>query len=292
MKNGLSYFALFATLLLFTAFNFKKPAYQIFTDNGKMADYSDILKSSLKADVVFFGELHNNPICHWLQLELTRDLYERNNKNLILGAEMFETDNQLILNEYLSKVIKTRNFEEEARLWKNYKTDYRPLVEFARDSGIPFIATNIPRRYASMVHLGGFEALDHLPAETRKYMAPLPIEYDFNLPGYKSMLNMEEGAGKSGVNPNLPRAQAIKDATMAWFIYKNLDRNKVFLHFNGAYHSNDYEGIIWYLRKLDPNLKILTISSEEQNKIEDLQEDFINQADYIIAIPESMTKTY
>lgn len=246
----------------------------------------------MKADVVFFGELHNNPICHWLELEIAKDLYAGNNKNLVLGSEIFEADNQLLLNEYLSKTIRAKNFEDEAKLWKNYKTDYRPLLEFARDSSIPFIATNIPRRYASMVHTGGFEALDALPADAKKYIAPLPVDYDFNLPGYKAMLDMKEEMGKSGENPNLPKAQAIKDATMAWFIHKNLEQNKIFFHFNGAYHTNDYEGIIWYLRKLNPDLKIMTISCEEQKDIEDLNEDFENQADFIITIPESMTKTY
>jgi len=292
MKFITSFFLIF-TILILTSFTPEKPAYQFFNAKGKKADYSDLLKDALKADVVFFGELHNNPICHWLQLELTRDLYARNDKKLILGAEMFEADDQLILNEFLSKTIRTKNFEDEAKLWNNYKTDYRPLAEFARDSGVPFIATNIPRRYASMVHMGGFEALDKLPADAKKYIAPLPVEYDFNLPGYKAMLDMkDEGAGKAGMNQNLPKAQAIKDATMAWFISQNLEKGKIFLHFNGAYHSNDYEGIIWYLRKLNPDLKILTISSEEQKDPDDLKEDYENQADYILITPESMTKTY
>lgn len=79
--------------------------------------------------------------------------------NLILGAEMFESDNQVILNEYLAGLISQSSFENEARLWPNYKTDYKPLVEFAKTNKLQFVASNVPRRYASLVNSKGFEDL-------------------------------------------------------------------------------------------------------------------------------------
>ncbi|MDZ7775007.1 MAG: ChaN family lipoprotein [Bacteroidales bacterium] len=81
-----------------------------------------MLRKIADADVVFFGELHNNPVAHWLQLEVTRDLYQEKNGNLVLGAEMFEADNQLIIDEYLEGTIRQKDFEKEARLWSNYGT--------------------------------------------------------------------------------------------------------------------------------------------------------------------------
>ena len=51
--------------------------------------------------MVLFGELHNNPISHWLQLELTEDLHAARGADLVLGAEMFEADNQLLLRLHL-----------------------------------------------------------------------------------------------------------------------------------------------------------------------------------------------
>lgn len=79
--------------------------------------------------MVFFGELHDNPIAHWLELEITKDLYSEKGKNLILAAEMFETDNQIMIDEYYSGSIKESSFEGEVRLWSNYKTDYKPLLK-------------------------------------------------------------------------------------------------------------------------------------------------------------------
>ena len=91
----------------------------------------------------------------------------------------------------------------------------------------------------------GFEGLDSLSAEARSYMAPLPIDYDAELEGYKRMLEEMQGMGHA--NENLPKAQAIKDATMAFSIAGSFKDGKLFIHYNGTYHSNDYEGIIWYL---------------------------------------------
>jgi uncharacterized iron-regulated protein len=274
-----------------------KPAYKLFASGGKKSDYKDLLKDASGADVVLFGELHDNPICHWLELELAKDLYAEKNGLIILGAEMFETDGQLLLDEYIMGKIKTRNFEAEAKLWDNYKTDYKPLVEFAKEKKLPFIATNIPRRYAAVVSEKGFEGLDSLSASAQSFMAPLPIKYDPELPSYKSMLDMGGMGGMGGMgqphaNPNLPKAQAIKDATMADRILKNLKPGQTLIHYNGSFHSDNYEGIVWYLKQEKPGLKIVTISSVEQPDIEKLDEESTKLADYILCIPESMTKTY
>jgi len=273
----------------FLAFKSDMPAYQIFNKEGKKVNYEKMLDAAKKADVVFFGEMHTNPICHWLQLNLTEDLYVENKGDIILGAEMFETDDQLILNEYLSGEISYSNFEKEAKLWGNYKTDYAPLVDFAKDSGLVFIATDIPRRYASVVYKNGFEGLDELVPEAKSYIAPLPIEYDGELKGYKDMLAEMEGMGHS--NPNLPKAQAIKDATMAYSIAGAIEEGKIFIHYNGTYHSDNFEGILWYLNLYKPGLKIVTISSVEQKSIDELDSTNLNKANFILAVPDNMTQT-
>ncbi len=271
-----------------------KPAYLIFNKDGKPVKYEQMLKKLKKSDAVFFGELHNNPICHWLQIELTKDLHQEHQENLVLGAEMFESDNQLILDEYLEGKIKERHFENEIRLWNNYSTDYKPLVNFAKENKVNFIATNIPRRYAAMVSSEGLKALENLDPKAKTYIAPLPITLDLSLPGYKKMLDMF-GAGHA--NPkfkpeNFAAAQAIKDATMAHFIVKAMGKKDRFLHYNGAYHSDNFEGIIWYLKQYSPKVKPMSISSVEQKDIENLNQENFGIADFIIVIPESMTKTY
>lgn len=280
---------LFVTL---TAMMSDTPAYTIFNSKGKSAKFKDIVKDATKADIILFGEIHNNPISHWLQLELTKELNGVFGEKLVLAAEMFEADNQLLLDEYIAGTIRQKNFEDEAKLWKNYATDYKPLVEFAKENKLKFIASNIPRRYASVVHQKGFEGLDVLPDEAKKFIAPLPVAYDPELPGYKSMIEMMSGMGSGHANENLPKAQAIKDATMAHFILENHQPGQIVLHYHGTYHSNNYEGIYWYLKNRFPDLNILTIASVEQEETDNLADENAGLADYTICVPASMTKTY
>jgi uncharacterized iron-regulated protein len=287
-------FYLAAVLLMCTSWSAAaqgKPAYQLFDAKGKPAKYNKLLKQAQGADVIFFGELHNNPIAHWLQHELSRDLHRSRGSQLAFGAEMFEADNQGPLDDYLASRIDEKAFGEQARLWNNYKTDYRPLVELAKEHGLPFVATNVPRKYASLVFRQGLEALDTLPPAEKAHIAPLPIPFDIMLPGYQNMLEMMGGHG-GGASENFPKAQAIKDATMAHFIAQNYQAGQTFVHFNGSYHSDNYEGIIWYLNQYRPGLRILTITTVEQGSLSKLEGVHRGKADFIIAVPETMTKTY
>jgi uncharacterized iron-regulated protein len=284
MRKLLLSLALYASVLHLAAQ--QKPAYQIFDSKGKRTNYGKMLKAVAENDVVLFGEFHNNPIAHWLQLELSRDLFSK--RQIALGAEMFEQDNQQALDLYLSGAITAKGLDSMARLWSNYKTDYAPLVNFAKENKISFAATNVPRRYASMVARGSFSALDTLRLAERAWIAPLPIAYDSSLPGYQKMLTMMPG--HSGTN--LPKAQALKDATMAHFILKNYKQGSLFLHFNGAYHSDNYEGVLWYLKQARPTLKYATISTVSQKDISKLLAENRGKADFIICVDEDMTTTY
>ena len=272
----------FSTLM----FSQNKPAYILYNAKGAKVSYKRMIKKMSKADVVLFGEHHDNPIVHWLQFETTTDLNEL--RKLILGAEMFEADNQESLNNYLIDTINQKGLDTLARLWKNYKTDYKPLVDLAKDNKLKFIASNIPRKYASEVYKSGFEALDILSIEEKSWIAPLPIKYDATLPGYVKIKAMMGGHG----GDNLPKAQAMKDATMAHFILKNMEINKLFIHYNGSYHSDDYEGINWYLKQGNNNLSIVTVSVVEQENIKKFDKENKSKADFIIIVPSTMTKTY
>lgn len=288
------YRVLFLSCLWLFAFTIKpaKPAYQIFSgDKGKSIHYQKMMKALSDADIVFFGESHNNSICHWLQLQVLKDLEAATGKEVIVGAEMFEADDQLILNEYLEGHIKEDHLLKEAKVWDNYKTDYAPIVNFAKAHNMPFIATNIPRRYASIVASKGLEGLNDLDEEAKKYIAPLPVEIDFELSSYKEILEMM-GAHARGSSKNIVAAQAIKDATMAHFTLLNLDKKKVFYHLNGSFHSKNREGIVYFLQQNDPSLNIKTITVVDQPDLDSLKEEHLNLADFVIAIPEDMTKTY
>ncbi len=81
----------------------EKTPYKIYNSKGEIVTYGHMLKSATKANIIFFGELHNNAIAHWLQYELSFDLLKSG--DLTFGAEMFEADNQDELNLYLESKI-------------------------------------------------------------------------------------------------------------------------------------------------------------------------------------------
>lgn len=277
----------FMNLVFFSGiFSQALPAYQLFTGKGKKIKYGQMLKKTADKDIVLFGEEHNNPIAHWLQLRLTRDCSKQ--KPLVLGAEMIERDNQDELEAFLQGTLTAKQLDSTARLWSNFKTDYAPLVNFARQNKIPFIGTNIPRRFASLVAKNGFEALDTLSDLEKTWIAPLPVKYDAELPGYKNMLTMMAGHG----GPNLPKAQAIKDATMAHFILQNLKPGTLFIHYHGSYHSENYEGILWHLLQEKPRLRYLTIATASQKSLSRLDTSNLEKADVILCVDEEMTKTH
>lgn len=274
------------TVCAITIYAQQKPAYILYNAQGKKVSYKKMIKQLAKKDIVLFGEFHNNAIAHWLELAVAKDLSEY--RNLIFGAEMFEADNQQALNNYLLGKISAKGLDSTARLWSNYKTDYAPIVNFAKEKKAPFIATNIPRRYASLVSKKGFEALDTLSALEKTWMAPLPMDYDAQLPGYVKMVEMMGGHG----GPNMPKAQASKDATMAYFILQNFKPGYLFIHYNGAFHSENYDGINWYLKRKQPELKYATITTVSQKNIKELLAENKGKADYIICVDEDMTNTY
>ena len=264
----------------------QQTAYVLYNAKGKKVAYGKMLAALEQKDILLFGEYHNNPISHWLQLKVTKALGQK--RQLVLAAEMFEQDNQEALDKYLTGTYDAKAFAANARLWNNYKTDYAPLVNYAKESKLPFVASNIPRRYASMVAKGGFAALDTLSPAEKAWIAPLPVAYDGNLPGYKKMIEMMGGHG----GDNLPRAQAIKDATMAHFSLKAWQPGKLLIHYNGAYHSDYYEGIMWYMQQANAALRIATISTVSQKDISRLEKEHIGKADFIICVDEEMTTTY
>ncbi|MBX2977745.1 MAG: ChaN family lipoprotein [Flavobacteriales bacterium] len=260
-------------------------AYRLFTGQGKPANHKAFMKSLGAADVILFGEQHNSAIAHWLQLVVARELAAK--APLAMGAEMIEADDQATLDRYLRGQIDQAAFDTLVRLWKNH-SDYAPMVELAKEKGLRFIATNVPRRYASMVYKGGFEALDTLPDVEKEWIAPLPIAYDPELPGYKAMLDM----GHGHASPTMPKAQALKDATMAHFILANFKPGTRFLHFNGTYHSDNYEGISWYLKRARPELRIVTIATTTQADASKLEAEHKGKADFILVVDEAVPGTY
>jgi uncharacterized iron-regulated protein len=270
-----------------------KPAYVIYTANGKKTTFEKLAEASKSKELILFGEFHDNPISHWLQLELTKDMYEEVGSNLQLGFEMFEQDQQELLSQYLTGKLTDKQFKDTMRLWPNYETDYAPIVDFAKKNKLFCVASNVQRKYASLLFKKGRKSLDTLSLTIKSQMAPIDFIVDTTLSQYREVFTM---GGHMGVNMgmNMVESQAFKDATMAQFILSNPGRKEgsVHLHFNGAFHSDFHQGILWYVQQKQPGMRVLTISTVTQEDVRKLDKEHLGRADFIICVPESMTRTH
>lgn len=272
-------------------------AYQIYNKQQEKVDFTQMMEALSTYDIVLFGEYHNNAILHWLQLKTTKALFTIKKGDLVLGAEMFERDNQAEIEAYLSGEISAEQFQDSARLWKNFKTDYKPLLDFAKENNLKFVATNVPRRYAKIVSHYSLDSLSKLSIIEKSYLAELPIKVDMKTPGYSEMKAIFEkhDMGEEKIM-NFIDAQALKDATMAASILKNHQRKQLFLHYNGDYHSKAYGGIYWYLKKKKAWLKNLKVAviSVHKSKVPELvfPVEEVVPTEFIIVVPSDMTKTY
>ena len=274
-------------LIAFSSIAQKVNGYEIYNSKGKKVTYEKMIKFLENREFVFFGEYHDNPISHWLQLEVLEDLYEVHGSNLVMAFEMFEQDQQELLDAYLNEKIESKVFQDSCRLWPNYQTDYKPLLDFARMNDLKSVASNIPRRYASLLFKRGREALDALSEEEKSWVVPLDFVVDTTLSQYAKLQEMAmHGSG------NFTEAQAIKDATMAHFSLENMSEESVLYHINGAYHSDYYQGIIWYIKQKRPDANIGSITTVTQEDVNTLKEDNKGRADFIICVNENMTSTH
>ena len=219
-------------------------------------------------DMVFFGEFHENRILHSLEIELLR-MFHRNNKHLIVSLEMFERDVQPVLDKYLNDEISEADFLANSRPWPNYETNYKPLIEFAKENKLSVVAANIPRRYASMISKQGMNALDSLSQEEKKFVARKHKVFDDE---YKErfMQTMQNNMAHSSKMPagmmmNLDQiyaAQCIKDDTMAESIlnYQRIPPRRKVIHYNGDFHSRKHLGTAQKIQIMEPMLKVAVIA--------------------------------
>ncbi|PST82163.1 hypothetical protein C7T94_15280 [Pedobacter yulinensis] len=232
--------------------------YKIYdTRRARVVDMAQLLKNVQTADVVFFGEEHHDSIGHLLEQQLFAGLAAKWPRTA-LSMEMFHTDAQVVMDEYLLGLISEKNFQRDARVWSNY-TDYRPMIEFAKISKLPVLAANTPTRYSNAVTMRGLGALEGFPGKSRELLPPLPI--DTARGPYYEKFQAELGGHGMG-SMKVYQTQNLWDSSMAWSVAGFLKKNPGYkvLHLNGRFHSDQQLGVFARLLAYAPRLKLLNIS--------------------------------
>jgi uncharacterized iron-regulated protein len=264
MKKLLQFAVLMLPVLLsyFTSpaqqVNQDSSSYQIMeTKSGKTISTEELLGELKKVDVLVFGEEHNDSIGHLLEAKILEGmirLYPRT----ALSMEMFGTDVQPVINEYLLSLISEKNFIKEAKAWNNYK-DYKPLIEIAKTAHTDVIAANAATRYSNAVTMAGLAQLKEFPESSRAFLPPLPVD---TATGRYHEKFMETLGGHSMGAMKIYQTQNLWDAAMAWSVAKYAKANpgRKILQMNGRFHSDEKLGLVAQLKKFAPRLSVVNIS--------------------------------
>jgi uncharacterized iron-regulated protein len=267
--------------------------YKIYSSlKQKIITVDDLVNDMADADALFFGEEHNDSTGHYLEYTLFKKLSEKYPDKLSLSMEMFETDCQNVLNEYLNGFIREKNFITDARAWHNYK-DYRPLIELAKTNHIPVIAANAPGRYANMVSRMGLNSLNQLNATGKSYLPPLPI--DTATGAYYEKFLQIMGGHQAMAGMQMFQAQNLWDATIGWSLakfYKAHSKYKI-LQINGGFHSEEKLGAVTQLKEYAPQVRILNIATYADDNFDNPDWNKLSKnGDYIILTDPKLPKTF
>ncbi|MGY4384473.1 putative iron-regulated protein [Pedobacter sp. UYP24] len=257
---------------------------------GKTITLPDLISSMKDVDVLFFGEEHNDSIGHLLEADIFMQMHAAYTK-IGLTMEMFPTDVQGIVDEYLAGYISEKNFIKDARAWNNY-IDYKPLVEFAKTNHLSVIAANAATRYSNMVAKTGLTGLSALPKSSKTFLPPMPIDTALGL-YYQKFIELIGGHGMG--NMKIYQTQNLWDATMAWSISKFLKSNRgiKILQLNGRFHSDNHLGIFARLQLQLPKIKAVNISSFYAEDFSNPDwEKYKSQGDYIIVTDPAVKRSY
>ncbi|HEV8411861.1 MAG TPA: ChaN family lipoprotein [Gemmatimonadaceae bacterium] len=246
------------------------------THRREFIDFETMLARASHVDVLFLGEQHDDPGTHRLEAATLEGLARRG-ANIVLAMEMFERDVQTSLDEYLAGRATEADFLANSRPWPRYSSDYRPLVEFARAAKWPVIASDVPRRLASLVSRRGLKTiLDSISATDRTFAArELDCPHDgyfarfaqtmSGMPSHSGDSTKESAAEKAATIERIYQAQCIKDETMgesvalAYAAAKNPPRALV-VHVNGAFHSDYGLGTAERVKRRMPGKLVAVVS--------------------------------
>ena len=291
-------FSIFTALLNYTvSAQITDSDFRIYDAQGNAATIRQIIDAAGKSDVVFLGENHDDATAHYLQAEIFKKIFEADSKSrkIALSMEMFERDVQTVVDEYLKDLITEKKFLDDSRPWNNYKTDYRPLVEFAKQNNLPVIAANAPRRYVNMVSRTGRESLKQLSPDAKRWLASLP--YAFASETYAAKFDALMGNMKSETNApsKMLEAQALWDATMAFSIAEQTkkEKNALVVHLNGGFHTENRLGTAEQLLKINPKTKILVVTmryEDDFTKFDKAKHE--NLGDFVILTNAKVTRSF
>lgn len=191
-------------------FSGNKNKSSVFPEVFYMPKLPDAVKTS---KIIYIGESHNIQEHHEVQLEIIRQKFALDSM-LSIGLEMFQIEDQYILDEYMSGKISERTFLKKSGYFEKWGYDfrlYRDILLFAKQNKIPVFALNQNSQIVKKVAKDGLEALN----EAEKKI--IPEKMDLSNGEYKQSLQFifeQHGFSKKRFE-NFFTAQVLWDETMS-----------------------------------------------------------------------------
>lgn len=193
MKSVLSRFGLVSGFLLL-AFSAAVQAAAVTSEPRFMqlqpSDSTTQLVAKLrKKRVVYLGERHDRYAHHLAQLAVIEGLYQ-SDPRLAIGMEMFQRPYQSALDDYIAGRIDEAQMLKQTQWYDRWQFDYRlyrPILQFAREKGIPVVALNLSKERVAEISEKGLQGVsketrESLPREIvrgdREYLKRLKRVFD------------------------------------------------------------------------------------------------------------------
>ncbi|MBS9866310.1 ChaN family lipoprotein [Vibrio alginolyticus] len=232
--------------------------YQLYTPSGEHITLSKLPIELQQADVILIGEWHTHAGIHRFQTDMLKQLtsYDR---SLALSMEQFTRDKQPVVDAYLRGEIGEQYLMKQANAWPNYESDYRPLVEFAKQKNLPVIAANATKSIVQCIGRQGLDYINKLDDDQRMFIAQA---INTGSSPYKEKFMASMHHGKPEQTEKQFAAQVTWDETMAESIVSYLDDNPgaQIVHVAGKFHTEQGLGTAASILSRNPSLKVVVIS--------------------------------
>ncbi|EGQ7905031.1 ChaN family lipoprotein [Vibrio alginolyticus] len=232
--------------------------YQLYTPSGEHIALSKLPIELQQADVILIGEWHTHAGVHRFQTDMLKQLtsYDR---SLALSMEQFTRDKQPVVDAYLRGEIGEQYLMKQANAWPNYESDYRPLVEFAKQKNLPVIAANAPKSIVRCIGRQGLDYINKLDDDQRMFIAQA---INTGSSPYKEKFMASMHHGKPEQTEKQFAAQVTWDETMAESIVSYLDDNPgaQVVHVAGKFHTEQGLGTAASILSRNSSLKVVVIS--------------------------------
>ncbi|MFP4037004.1 MAG: ChaN family lipoprotein [Desulfobacteraceae bacterium] len=189
---------------------------------GEAISFETLLQRIAPHDVVYIGEVHDQPEHHLIQVQILQGLMEQGGP-VTVAMEAFRRHHQEALDRHLSGAASEEEFLEEVdwdSTWGFPYHFYRPLISLARENKAPVLAMNVPQDLVRKVAREGLEEL------TEKERGQLPEEIDLKDRAHREYVRKAYGRHDQKEIPEFEyfyQAQCVYDETMAEVISSRLE---------------------------------------------------------------------